>query len=185
MKWSNFQSGKYQRLQLIVLIWKDPAFFNICTSNSICIHSFFFKIYIPHLLALAVLGTCLTLVVPQTTQCQSTQTLSPSQTLLYVRQHYMFVESSAHQKLLPNGRRRRNPSNLPGTALCPWKWGLDDDPHRKPRFLAKAECSGCPHFCRVVYFSHKALVQRCDSKTGFKVWRFTEKTLPIAYLYDS
>ena len=29
MKWSNFQSGKYQRLQLIVLIWKDPAFFNI------------------------------------------------------------------------------------------------------------------------------------------------------------
>ena len=95
------------------------------------------------------------------------------------------IESSAHQKLSPKGRRRRNPSNLPGTALCPWKWGLDDDPHRKPRFLAKAECSGCPHFCRVVYFSHKALVQRCDSKTGFKVWRFTEKTLPIAYLYDT
>lgn len=73
---------------------------------------------------------------------------------------------------------------MPGTSRCPWSWAQDDNPDRVPRFLTKAVCPDCAHFCRSVSYHHRGLVQRCDVKTGQTVWKWTQVELPVAFIYD-
>ena len=65
------------------------------------------------------------------------------------------------------GRSTRDVTvQLPGTSKCPWSRALDDNPNRVPRFLTKAVCPNCKHYCRAVRYSHNGLVQKCDVRTG-------------------
>lgn len=75
-------------------------------------------------------------------------------------------------------------NNKVGTSLCPWRWIEDEDQSRSPRTFMKAACSECKHFCRAVYFNHRALVKRCDETTGIRVWKWIDVLLPVAYVYD-
>lgn len=107
--------------------------------------------------------------------------------LAFLRHDFMFVEnpSSSRQTTLEIPRRVSRDVTMPGTTKCPWKWALDDNPNRVPRFLTKAVCSFCGHYCRAVLFHHRGLVQRCDVKTGETVWKWVQVKLPVAFVYDS
>ncbi|KAL9971768.1 hypothetical protein ACROYT_G017974 [Oculina patagonica] len=112
-----------------------------------------------------------------------------SQLLQRIQQRYRFVEnklvvhSSNHTQI--NGGINFKTGQKTGTSNCPWTWAIDDDPDRIPRYLAKAECSQCNHYCRAVFYAHNSLIQRCDRKTGTIFWTRMERTLPIAYVYDN
>lgn len=128
-------------------------------------------------------------------RCTKNRHLTPKQKFRHIRGHYYFVErfDVAHiARILKIPRRTRrdvndavqNDNNRVGTSLCPWRWTKDEEPSRSPRHIVKAECSECQHFCRAVYYTHKALVKRCDETTGIRVWKWMDVTLPIAFLYD-
>ncbi|KAL9971769.1 hypothetical protein ACROYT_G017975 [Oculina patagonica] len=116
------------------------------------------------------------------------QKFTDSQLLQRIRQRYLFVEnrlvvhSSNHTQI--NGGINFKTGQKTGTSKCPWIWAIDDDPDRIPRYLAKAECPQCNHYCRAVFYTHNSLVQRCDRKTGTIFWTRMERTLQIAYVYD-
>ncbi|KAK3739091.1 hypothetical protein QZH41_006317 [Actinostola sp. cb2023] len=128
-------------------------------------------------------------------KCSPDKRLSPNKKFKHIRRHYYFVEKVevAHlARILKIPRRTRrdvkpvvdNVNNKVGTSLCPWRWMTDDDPARSPRYFQKAGCSECRHYCRAVYFNHRALVRRCDETTGIRVWKWIDVLLPIAFLYD-
>ena len=114
------------------------------------------------------------------------QHLTSAQKFHHFRQLYLFVEnnSSTNQTQQVNGRIKLLSGATEGTSYCPWSWAVDDDPHRIPRYLLKAECRSCNHYCRAVFYTHNALVQRCDRTTGEIIWKRKEKTMEITYLYD-
>lgn len=107
--------------------------------------------------------------------------------LAFLRRDFLFVEkpSSSLQTTLEIPRRVSRDVTMPGTSKCPWRWALDDNPNRVPRFLTKAVCSFCEHYCRPVLFHHRGLVQRCDVKTGEIVWKWVQVKLPVAFVYGS
>lgn len=124
--------------------------------------------------------------------------LSPNKKFKHLRQHYYFVEkvevASLREMLsIPLRRTRRDikvvDSNYSrgrrvGTSLCPWQWTTDVDQSRSPSSFTKAVCSQCRHYCRAVYYNHRALVKTCDQTTGIRVWKWIDVLLPIAYVYD-
>ena len=114
--------------------------------------------------------------------------LTSQKILNRLRRNFMFVEKplSSPQPSIRITRRRIRDVNgrLPGTSKCPWSWALDDNPNRYPRFLTKAVCPNCKHFCRAVRYSHRDLVQKCDVRTGEVVWKWTVVELPVAFLFD-
>ena len=107
----------------------------------------------------------------------------------FLRRNFLFVEnpssSASLQTTLEIPRRVGRDVTMLGTAKCPWKWALDDNPNHVPRFLTKAVCSFCGYYCRAVLFHHRGLVQRCDVRTGETVWKRVQVKLPVAYVYDS
>ncbi|KAJ7371802.1 hypothetical protein OS493_023143 [Desmophyllum pertusum] len=111
-----------------------------------------------------------------------------SQLLQRIRQQFMFVENKlgAHSSNNThiNGRINFVSGAKEGTTRCPWSWAVDEDANRIPRYLAKAVCPKCNHYCRAVFYTHNSLVQRCDRKTGIIYWTRMERTLQIAYVYD-
>ena len=116
------------------------------------------------------------------------QRFTDSQMLQKIRQRFIFLEnklvlnSSNHTQI--NGGINFVTGAKEGTKKCPWAWAIDEDPHRIPRYLAKAVCPQCNHYCRAVFYTHNSLVQRCDRKTGTIYWTRIERTLQIAYVYD-
>ena len=112
----------------------------------------------------------------------------PHKALRHLRRNFMFVEkpSASLQSSLGIPRRvtRDVPVAMPGTTKCPWTWGQDDNPDRVPRYLTKAVCPNCKHYCRAVLYYHRGLVQRCDVRTGQTVWKRTVVELPVAFIYD-
>ena len=113
----------------------------------------------------------------------------PQKTLMRLRRHFLFVEkpfTSLQSPATANPRRvsRDVTVQTPGTSKCPWSWAQDDSPDRVPRFLSKAVCPDCPHYCRSVLYYHRGLVQRCDISTGQTVWKWTLVELPVAFVYD-
>ena len=112
----------------------------------------------------------------------------PHKTLKRLRRNFLFVErpSVSLQSSLGIPRRvgRDVISQMPGTSHCPWSWAQDDNPDRVPRFLTKAVCPDCAHYCRSVLYYHRGLVQRCDVRTGQTVWKWTLVELPVAFIYD-
>ena len=114
--------------------------------------------------------------------------LKPHKALKRLRQSFLFVEkpSASLQTSLGTPRRvnRDVLVKLPGTTTCPWSWAQDDNPDRVPRYLTRAVCSSCGHFCRAVLYSHRGLVQSCDVRTGEKVWKWTVVELPVAFVFD-
>ena len=128
--------------------------------------------------------------LPGSSGCSSRRKnqLTDSQLLQKIRQSFIFVEnklvahSSNHTQV--NGGINFVTGAKEGTKKCPWTWAIDEDPHRIPRYLAKAACPQCNHYCRAVFYTHNSLVQRCDRKTGTIYWTRMERTLQIAYVYD-
>ena len=121
--------------------------------------------------------------------CQRKTGLRAAQVLRHLQQKYIFVKKKTSafipKQLGPQPRNTRSDaSSIPGTTYCPWKWIQDDDPARMPRSIMKAVCPGCAHFCRPVYYYHNVLVPKCDKTTGEKVWKWKEKELAVAYVYD-
>ena len=112
----------------------------------------------------------------------------PHKTLKRLRRNFMFVEmpSAAHKSSLEIPLRvgREITAQMPGTSKCPWSWAQDDNPDRVPRFLSKAVCPDCGHYCRAVRYHHRGLVQKCDVTTGQAVWKWIMVELPVAYIYD-
>lgn len=108
--------------------------------------------------------------------------LKDAQVLHHLRQRYLFVKKFNVGRL-PQPRRTRS-TTIPGTDYCPWDWKEDINPDRVPRTIVKAACPGCSHFCRAVVYHHNVLVSRCDTKTGDRVWKWKQKVLPIAFVYD-
>ena len=102
--------------------------------------------------------------------------------------NFMFVEkpsaSPRSSVVIPGRRTREVTEQLPGNSKCPWSWAQDDNPNRVPRFLTKAVCPNCKHFCRAVRYSHRGLEQKCDVRTGEVVWKWAEIELPVAFLFD-
>lgn len=122
--------------------------------------------------------------------CQGKSDLNAAQILRHLRQKYVFVKkittnpfNAPDGSQIPPPRKTRS-NSVPGTDYCPWTWGRDEDPARVPRSIVKAVCTGCAHFCRPVDYHHKVLVSRCDKTTGDKVWKWKERILAIAYVYD-
>ena len=115
--------------------------------------------------------------------------LKPQKTLKHLRHHFMFVETEPSTLLQSSlGIRRRVsrnvPVKIPGTTKCPWTWEHDDNPNRVPRFLTKAVCPDCVHYCRAVLYNHRGLVQKCDVRTGETVWKWNSVELPVAFVFD-
>ena len=113
----------------------------------------------------------------------------PQKTLKRLRKHFLFVEKPSvtglqSPTMSPRRVSRDVTMQTPGTTLCPWSWGQDDNPERVPRFISKAVCSDCAHYCRSVLYYHRGLVQRCDVSTGQTVWKWTLVELPVAFVYD-
>lgn len=108
--------------------------------------------------------------------------LKDAQVLHHLRQRYLFVKKFNVGRL-PQPRKTRS-TTIPGTDYCPWDWKEDINPDRVPRTIVKAACPGCSHFCRAVVYHHNVLVSRCDTKTGDRVWKWKQKVLPIAFVYD-
>lgn len=121
--------------------------------------------------------------------CRRKSDLRAAQALRHLQQKYIFVRKKT-SSLIPRqpGSQPRNPrsdsSSIPGTTYCPWKWVRDDDSARIPRSIMKAVCLGCAHYCRAVYYYHNVLIPKCDKTTGEKVWKWKEKKLAVAYVYD-
>ena len=128
--------------------------------------------------------------LPSSSGCSSRRKkqFTDSQLLQKIRQSFILVEnklvahSSNHTQI--NGGINFVTGAKEGTKKCPWTWAIDEDPHRIPRYLAKAACPHCNHYCRAVFYTHNSLVQRCDRKTGTVYWTRMERTLQIAYVYD-
>ena len=112
----------------------------------------------------------------------------PHKTLKRLRRNFVFVEKpsvSLKSSLgIPRRIGRDVISQMPGTSYCPWSWAQDDNPNRVPRFLSKAVCPDCAHYCRSVLYYHRGLVQRCDFRTGQTVWKWTLVELPVAFVCD-
>ena len=112
----------------------------------------------------------------------------PRKTLKRLRRNFLFVEKpfvSLQSSLgIPRRVGRDVIRQMPGTSHCPWSWAQDDNPDRVPRFLTKAVCPDCAHYCRSVLYYHRGLVQRCDVRTGQTVWKWTLVELPVAFIYD-
>ena len=123
----------------------------------------------------------------QAPSCQKVP-LTPQKTLKRLRRNFMFVEkpsaSPQSSVRIPRRSTRDVTVQLPGTSKCPWSWAQDDNPNRVPRFLTKAVCPNCKHYCRVVRYSHRGLVQKCDVRTGETVWKWTATELPVAFVFD-
>ena len=113
---------------------------------------------------------------------------NPHKTLKRLHRKFLFVEklSASLQSSLSIPRRVSRDATVqrPGTSKCPWSWVQDDTPDRVPRFLTKAVCPGCGHFCRAVLYYHRRLVQRCDVRTGETVWNWILVGLPVAFVFD-
>ena len=123
--------------------------------------------------------------------CQRRNDIQAAQVLRRLQQKYIFVKKKTSSDIplltttpFPQRRITRDSSNIPGTTYCPWVWGRDEDPARVPRTLVKALCPGCVHYCRPVYYHHRILIPKCDKTTGHKVWKWKEKKLAVAYVYD-
>ena len=114
--------------------------------------------------------------------------LKPQKILKRLRRNFLFVEkpsASLNSSLgIPRRVSRDVTAQMPGTSLCPWSWAQDDNPDRVPRFLTKAVCPDCGHYCRSVLYYHRGLVQRCDVSTGQTVLKWTVVELPVAFIYD-
>ena len=124
----------------------------------------------------------------QAPSCQKVP-LTPQKTLKRLRRNFMFVEKTSASPQSSAGIPRRSGTRdvtvqLPGTSKCPWSWAQDDNPNRVPRFLTKAVCPNCKHYCRAVRYSHRGLVQKCDVRTGETVWKWTMTELPVAFVFD-
>jgi len=137
--------------------------------------------------AIVVLASIIPLSFPK--PCQNIHLhLKPRKVLKRLRQDFLFVEkpSASLQSSLGIPRRvgRDVTRQMPGTSYCPWKWAQDDNPERVPRFLTKAVCPDCAHYCRSVLYYHRGLVQRCDVRTGQTVWKWTLVEIPVAFVYD-
>ena len=119
---------------------------------------------------------------PGCSGCVARQNLTDTQMMQRIRQRgYLFMKnkligSNGSQNNFPNGAHA-------GTTLCPWKWALDDNPDRLPRFLSKAVCPSCNHYCKAIHYTHTSLIQRCDRTTGLMYWSWMPKTMAIAYVY--
>ena len=114
--------------------------------------------------------------------------LTSQKILKRLRRNFMFVEkpSASPQPSvgIPRRSTREVTLQLQGYSKCPWSWAQDDNPNRFPRFLTKAVCPNCKHFCRAVRYSHRGLVQKCDVRTGEVVWKWAVVELPVAFLFD-
>ena len=114
--------------------------------------------------------------------------LPPQKKLKRLRRNFIFVEKpsvSLQSSLgIPRRTTRDVTAQLPGTSKCPWSWAQDDSPNRVPRFLTKAVCPSCKHYCREVQYSHRGLVQKCDVRTGETVWKWTVIELPVGFVFD-
>ena len=122
----------------------------------------------------------------QVSNCPN-QRLSARKTLKSLRRDFLFVEkpSPSLNISLQIPRRVGRDVKVPGTTTCPWRWAWDDNPDRVPRFLSQAVCPGCRHYCHVVSYHHRGLVQSCDNTTGETVWKWIQVKLPVAFVYDS
>ena len=82
-------------------------------------------------------------------------------TLKVLRRNFLFVQKSTQtlDTSLEISKRVSRDVKLPGTTRCPWRWALDDNPDRVPRFLTKAVCPYCGHYCRAVLYYHKGLMR--------------------------
>ena len=142
---------------------------------------------------LAILTVLLIIVksLPGSSACSARRRhkFTDSQLLHRIRHRYIFVENklvAAHNSnnTQVNGGINFVTGAKEGTTKCPWTWAIDEDPDRIPRYLAKAVCLQCNHYCRAVFYTHNSLVQRCDRKTGTIFWTRMERTLQVAYVYD-
>jgi hypothetical protein len=53
-----------------------------------------------------------------------------------------------------------------------------------PRYVVKAVCPGCKHFCKAVYYTINVLVKKgCDRRTGEETWKWVQKKVPVAFVY--
>ena len=106
----------------------------------------------------------------------------------HLKRSYLFVEKM--DTLKPNfylQKRRHSRSVIsPGAKHCPWIWvELPRQRSQVPQVLKEAQCPGCADHCRKVTYTHHVLQKKTrDPITKFKIWKWTEKTLAIAYVYD-
>lgn len=172
-----FESNKLYYTTFFSVLYKcyEAAAFNINIS-----------FYLQQLLVILVLMIAVSYCL-QIHPCPAVQ-LKPQKTLKHLRHHFIFVEtpSTLPQSSLGITRRisRGVTVKIPGTTKCPWNWAQDDNPDRVPRFLTKAVCPNCVHYCRAVLYNHRGLVQKCDVRTGETVWKWSTVELPVAFVFD-
>ena len=100
--------------------------------------------------------------------------------LHHLRNNFLFVENVDSSE--ESGQTSRQ---IPHSYECPFKWDRDDDPARLPRFMTKAVCRDCKHYCLPVHYSQKGLVRKCDVRTGEVVWKWITVELPVAFVFNA
>lgn len=93
---------------------------------------------------------------------------------------------------VPRSRRlaRSISNNVVHNGECTWRYTLDDDVTRIPRFIPKAEltCTNCSQRCKASFWEHHVLVKDCKRvrfvRRKADIWKTSTVSLAISFTYD-
>ena len=115
----------------------------------------------------------------------STQVLQRIQRMCLEEKGYLIVKN---QVGMSGDSHTHTSTGTEHTTYCPWRWKVDDNPDRIPRFLVYADldCAypDCDIYCREVYYTHRTLVLQRNKTTGVTWWSWIPETKKVAYVYD-
>ncbi|XP_031555582.1 uncharacterized protein LOC116292404 [Actinia tenebrosa] len=105
--------------------------------------------------------------------------------------NWLVVDRSHGEGIARTRRLTRSISeNVVHNGKCSWKYTLDDNASRIPRFIPRAEltCSNCSHFCKASFWEHHVLVKDCKRLRSVRqkvdVWKTSTVSLPNSFVFD-
>lgn len=120
--------------------------------------------------------------------------LRPRQLMNKFNTENWLVVDRSHNNGLSTPRSRRLTRSINNNAVhngrCSWKYILDDNASRIPRFIPRAEltCTDCSHFCKASFWEHHVLVKGCNRLRSVRqkvnIWKTSTVSLAISFVYD-
>jgi hypothetical protein len=100
------------------------------------------------------------------------------------------VDYKQNQRIQRRRQRRNTVEKIIQNGPCSWKFSLDDNPSRIPRFLPKAElmCNNCSHYCKETNWEHHVLIKDChrlkSQRQKVDIWKTSTESLPISFAFN-
>lgn len=117
--------------------------------------------------------------------------VSAEEVLRFIRYENQYLIVPASNPLMPQQERSANRKanrNTKGwsssvslntsNTKCSFTFEVKDFETTVPRFVTYASCQGCDSNCKPVMYVQKVLAWKCKS-----LWLWTEKTLPVAFVW--